>query len=43
MREKAAQFVKDGQDVPSDYMEKYRKTIEMKLGGRNRWSQNAGS
>mmetsp|Transcript_61836 Transcript_61836/g.174268 ORF Transcript_61836/g.174268 Transcript_61836/m.174268 type:complete len:467 (+) Transcript_61836:76-1476(+) len=36
VREKAADYVKDGQDVPGDLMLKYKKTIQQKLdpGGR---------
>lgn len=31
-REKAANFVKEGQDVPQELMTKYKKTIQQKLG-----------
>jgi len=43
VREKAAELVKDGQEVPWEKLAaKYEKTIEMKVGGgKNRWSQNA--
>jgi len=31
-REKAATYVKDGQDLPRDFLDRYKKTIQVKLG-----------
>lgn len=45
-REKAAEYVNAGQVVPTELMEKYQKTLDIKLGRHNakqRWSQNSKS
>eukprot|EP00404_Azadinium_spinosum_P004081 CAMPEP_0180467292 /NCGR_PEP_ID=MMETSP1036_2-20121128/26924_1 /TAXON_ID=632150 /ORGANISM="Azadinium spinosum, Strain 3D9" /LENGTH=432 /DNA_ID=CAMNT_0022474249 /DNA_START=1 /DNA_END=1296 /DNA_ORIENTATION=+ len=45
VRERAADYVKDGQDIPRDLLHKYKKTIQQKLdpGGRRRASAAAAA
>lgn len=44
VRERAADYIKDGRDVPGELLMKYKKTIQMKLdpGGRQRAARQRG-